>query len=288
MKTNLRSLACLAAAVLTLPVPAWSQGVTTTTTTFQQGTGGYSGATDRQINMTAGTPSPTRASVDGSNNGDTTESQYFISFGSIFGGSAGQIPLGATILDTSLRVVTGTSTNDNSNSGYFLISGMRTAFSSGTSITQFGTGTGALGANGPTYANGNATIGYGSLRGPALGTAYTVPLGPGLVQQWADGTLANNGIVVQAQTTDAWVLGGIANATVASRPQLAVTYTTQPTTTASLKQGVGGYQGLTAVTMNGVTGATLDATAASSIAVDGPTGGTPPGDAGSPDVVGFL
>jgi autotransporter-associated beta strand protein len=288
MKMLLSSLVSLVAVVTSVAATGQAQVVSTTTTTFQQGTGGYSGATDRQINMTAGTPSPTRASVDGSNNGDTTESQYFISFGSIFGGSAGQIPLGATILDTSLRVVTGTSTNDNSNSGYFLFSGMRTAFSSGTSITQFGTGTGALGANGPTYANGNATIGYGSLRGPALGTAYTVPLGPGLVQQWADGTLANNGIAVQAQTTDAWVLLGNGNATVASRPQLSVTYTTEPTTTASLKQGVGGYGGLTAVTMNGFTGATIDATASSTIGMDGPTNGTPPGDAGSPDLLGFL
>ena len=287
MKTNLRSLACLAAAVLTLPVPAWSQGVTTTTTTFQQGTGGYSGASDRLINMTGGTSSRSTAAVDGSNNGDLTESQYFLTFGSMFGASAGQIPTGATILDASLTVRTGGSTNDNSG-GYFLFSGMRVAYTSSTSLLQFGSGTAAPGLNGPTYANGNTTIGLGSLRAPALSTSYTLPLGPSLVQQWADGTLANNGIVAQAQTTDAWVLVGIANATVANRPQLAVTYTTQPTTTASLKQGVGGYQGLTAVTMNGVTGATLDATAASSIAVDGPTGGTPPGDAGSPDVVGFL
>ena len=287
MKTNLRSLACLAAAVLTLPVPAWSQGVTTTTTTFQQGTGGYSGASDRLINMTGGTSSRSTSAVDGSNSGDLTESQYFLTFGSMFGAGAGQIPSGATILDASLTVRTGASTNDNSG-GYFLFSGMRVAYTSSTSLLQFGSGTAAPGLNGPTYANGNATIGFGSLRSPALNTAYAVPLGPGLVQQWADGTLANNGIVAQAQTTDAWVLAGVANATVANRPQLAVTYTAQPTTTASLKQGVGGYQGLTAVTMNGVTGATLDATAASSIAVDGPTGGTPPGDAGSPDVVGFL
>ena len=285
-------LAVISAALILLgpglSTAARAQAVTTSSVTFQQGTGGYSGASDRLINMTGGTSSRSTAAVDGSNNGDLTESQYFLTFGSIFGATAGQIPAGATILDASLTVRTGTSSNDNSNSGYFLFSGMRVSYTSGTSLLQFGSGTAAAGLNGPTYANGNATIGYGSVRGPALNTAYTVPLGPGLVQQWADGTLANNGIVAQAQTTDAWVLGGIANATVANRPQLSVTYTTQPTTTASLKQGVGGYQGLTAVTMNGVTGATLDATAASSIAVDGPTGGTPPGDASSPDVVGFL
>jgi len=284
-------LAVISAALILLgpglSTAARAQAVTTSSVTFQQGTGGYSGASDRLINMTGGTSSRSTAAVDGSSSGDLTESQYFLTFGSIFGATAGQIPAGATILDASLTVRTGASSNDNS-SGYFLFSGMRVAYTSGTSLLQFGSGTAAAGLNGPTYANGNATIGYGSLRGPALNTAYTLPLGPGLVQQWADGTLANNGIVTQAQTTDAWVLAGIANATVANRPQLSVTYTTQPTTTASLKQGVGGYQGLTAVTMNGVTGATLDATAASSIAVDGPTGGTPPGDAGSPDIVGFL
>ena len=205
----------------------------------------------------------------------------------MFGSGAGQIPAGATILDASLTVRTGASTNDKSD-GNFLFSGMRVPYTSGTSLVQFGSGTAAPGLNGPTYANGNATIGFGSLRAPALSTSYTLPLGPSLVQQWADGTLANNGFVAQAQTTDAWVLIGVANATVANRPQLAVTYTTQPTTTASLKQGVGGYQGLTAVTMNGVSGLTTNATAASTIALDGPTGNTPPGDAGSPDLLGFL
>jgi autotransporter-associated beta strand protein len=286
MKRSRRTVAFFGVLAL-LPVVALAQAVTTSTASFQQGTAGYSGASDRLINMTGGTSARTTAAVDGSSSGDLTESQYFLTFGSIFGGGAGQIPAGATILDATLRVTTGGGGNDGS-SGYFLMSGMRVPYTTGTSLVQFGSGTAAPGLNGPTYANGNATIGYGSLRAPAQSTAYTIPLGPGLVQQWADGTLANNGIVVQAQTTDAWVLGGIANGTVASRPQLAVTYTTQPTTTASLKQGVGGYQGLTAVTMNGVTGVTLDATAAASIAVDGPTGGTPPGDAGSPDLLGFL
>ena len=140
--------------------------MTTSSVTFQQGTGGYSGASDRLINMTGGTSSRSTAAVDGSNNGDLTESQYFLTFGSIFGASAGQIPAGATILDASLTVRTGTSSNDNS-SGYFLFSGMRVSYTSGTSLLQFGSGTAAAGLNGPTYANGNATIGYGSVRGPA-------------------------------------------------------------------------------------------------------------------------
>ena len=258
-----------------------------TTVTFQQGTSGYTGGVDRRIGLTTAAATPTTAAVDGSNAGDTTESQYFIRFNSIFGTGIGQIPAGATILDASLTVKTGSVTNDNSG-GYFLFSGMRSDFSTVSAITQLGNGTGAPGSNGPTYANSGATIGVGSLRVPALSTSYTVPIAPGLVQQWADGTLTNNGIVVQAYTTDAWVLTANGNTAVTDRPRLSVTYTTQPTTIASLKQSVAGYTGMTAVTMHGVTGTTTNATSAASMVVDGPTGGTPPGDTGSPDLFGLL
>lgn len=275
--------------VALLPGPGLGQ----TTVTFQQGTSGYAGGTDRRITLTTGTATPTSASIDGQDTaanagaGDNAESQYFIKFDSIFGSGAGQIPLGATILSSSLRVTTGSVANDNSG-GFFLLSGMRSDFSTRTAITQLGTGTGTAGTNGPTYANNGATIGYGSLRAPALSTSYTIPLGPGLVQQWADGTLANNGLVIQAYTTDAWGMLANGNTTIANRPQLSVTYTTQPTTIASLKQNVAGYSGMTAVIMNGVTGATTNQTAAAGMALDGPTGGTAPGDAGSPDQFGLL
>ena len=63
MKMLLSSLVSLVAVVTSVAATGQAQVVSTTTTTFQQGTGGYSGATDRQINMTAGTPSPTRAPV---------------------------------------------------------------------------------------------------------------------------------------------------------------------------------------------------------------------------------
>ena len=141
-------LAVISAALILLgpglSTAARAQAVTTSSVTFQQGTGGYSGASDRLINMTGGTSSRSTAAVDGSNNGDLTESQYFLTFGSIFGTNAGQIPAGATILDASLTVRTGTSSNDNS-SGYFLFSGMRVSYTSGTSLLQFGSGTAAAG-----------------------------------------------------------------------------------------------------------------------------------------------
>lgn len=279
--------ACFVATLL----PADGRGQTPVT--FQQGTSGYAGSTDRRITLTAGTATPNSATIDGQDTaanagtGDNAETQYFIKFDSIFGSGAGQIPLGATILSSSLRFTTGSVTNDNS-TGYFLISGMRSDFSTRTAITQLGTGTGTAGTNGPTYANSGATIGYGSLRAPALSTAYTIPLGPGLLQQWADGALTNNGLVIQAYTTDTWGMLANGNTTTASRPQLSVTYTTQPTTIASLKQNVAGYAGMTAVIMNGVTGLTTNTTAAAGMALDGPTSATPPGDAGSPDQFGLL
>ncbi|MFZ4637850.1 MAG: hypothetical protein ACOYMC_10620, partial [Pirellulales bacterium] len=66
-------LAVISAALILLgpglSTAARAQAVTTSSVTFQQGTGGYAGASDRLINMTGGTSSRSTAAVDGSNSG---------------------------------------------------------------------------------------------------------------------------------------------------------------------------------------------------------------------------
>jgi len=89
--------ACLSAAVLALPVPAWSQ---TVTTTFQQGTGGYTGGSDRTISTGNATANGTTGTMD-MNDGTSGEFQYFLLFDSIVGSGSSQIPSGATILDAA-------------------------------------------------------------------------------------------------------------------------------------------------------------------------------------------
>ncbi|MFM1903250.1 MAG: hypothetical protein RLZZ440_1150 [Planctomycetota bacterium] len=260
--------------------------VTTSVATFQQGTADYAAGSDARLTVSANLTGLSTAGIDGSSSGDGTESQYFLTFGSLFGSEPGQIPAGATILDAAVNVVTPNGSNDGSG-GYFLISGLTGAYGSAASLADLGNTTGAPGTNGPTYANGGATLGAGSVRAPARNTPVTVSLAPGLVQSWADGELTNNGIVFQAQTTDAWIIAANANATVANRPQLSVTYTTEPTTIASVKPGVAGYGSMAAITLHGVTGATSDVTAASTVALDGPDGGVPPGGS-SPDLLGLI
>ena len=263
-----------------------------TTVTFQQGaalTGAstiYSGITEASIGNSSATSTVTTVGIDGVSSGDGTERQYFLKFDSMFGSDVGLIPAGATILDAQLTLRTTGNSNSQSN-GYFVIGGMKVPFSSAATLNDLGTGNGAIMTNGPTYANGLATLPVAGYRAPAQNAYYSAFVAP-FVQQWSDGTLTNNGMVVQANTTDAWQVFGSADATVAYRPKLAVTYTTTPTTTTSLKPGVSGYAGFSGITLHGVANATLDATAGTTITLDGPTGGTPPGDAGSPELLALL
>lgn len=283
------STACFGLAALLWTVPGAAQ---VTRVEFQQGaplTGDpavYFGATDSSMRHNSAAFNTIGQYIDGVNNGNNDEQQYFVQFDQIFGIAAGQIPLGATILDAQLTLTTGTATNNQSN-GRFVVAGMTVPFTSATTLGDLGTTSAALATNGPTYANGNATLPVGGYVGPQQGSVVSAFVAP-VVQRWSTGVLANNGLVVQAHTTDAWWNYGIADATIGFRPKLSVSYITEPTDTASIVPGVNGYGGMTMVSMDGVSGATIDQTDAGSLFVDGATGGTPPGDSGSPDVLALV
>ncbi len=264
----------------------------TSTVEFQQGaalTGDsnlYSGAVDGSMSYNSASFNTIGQYIDGVNNGNNDEKQYFIQFDQIFGDTTGLIPAGATVLDAQLTLTTGTASN-NQSGGRFIVAGMTVPFTTATTLGDLGTTNGALTTNGPIYANGNATLPVGGYKGPQQGSVVSAFVAP-LVQGWADGSLPNYGMVVQAHTTDAWWAYGIADATTEFHPKLTVNYTTAPTDTASLVPGKNGYGGLTMISMDGVSGVTTDQTTTANFYLDGATGGTPPGDAGSADVLAMV
>lgn len=116
--------------VLMLLPANWALAVSTTTVSFQNGLSGYSGTFDRYI---AQTPD---SGIDGSALPDVTlignSQQGLIRFDNIFGGGAGQIPLGARILDASLQLSTigGADANLDGTNGPYTVAGLTSAFDS--------------------------------------------------------------------------------------------------------------------------------------------------------------
>ena len=279
--------------LVTALASSWSAfAVDPVTVEFQQG-GTLSGTTtpylsgvDRTIGVTSATASPASSNIDGVSGGNNDERQYFVQFNQIFGGTAGLVPLGATILDAQLTLRT-TGTSNSQSNGRFVVAGMQVPFTSVATLSELGTATAAIATNGPVYANGRATLPVGGYREPGQNAFYSAFVAP-VVQGWSSGSLANNGLVVQAHTTDAWQVFGNGDTTLAFRPKLSVTYTTAPTTTSSLVPGVNGYSGMTIVQMHGLTNISLDVTNTTSFGIDGPTAGVAPGDVASPDLIAML
>ncbi|NBV45069.1 MAG: DNRLRE domain-containing protein [Planctomycetia bacterium] len=286
---RIATAAATAVTVARSPVPAAGQlVVTTSTATFQQGVGGYTGATNRVLTSAAASAG-TSASIDMA--GGDLESQYFLKFDSLFGGSA--VPVGATILDARLKVTTTGASNAQS-AGNFSVSGLTAAFTGGTNLqTAFpgvvagGTATATAQTLGPLYSNGYSTLPSGAVKAPALNSAQTFDV-TAVAERWAAGTLANNGLAIQSHTTDGWNINTITGATAANRPQLSIAYTTAPTTTAAVKSGMTVVT-LQAPSINGTqTNTVADRSNAPTVAVDGPTGNAPPGDGSSPDLLALV
>lgn len=259
---------------------------------FQQGstlsgtTTPYLSGVDRTIGVSTATAAPASSNIDGVDAGNADERQYFVSFDQIFGNDLGLVPFGATILDAQLTLRTTGASNAQSN-GRFVVAGMQVPFTGVVNLSGLGTAQGTIATNGPTYANGKATLPVGGYRAPAQNAFYSAFVAP-IVQGWSSGTLTNHGLTVQAHTTDAWQVFGNGDTTVNYRPKLSVTYTTAPTTTSSLVPGVNGYSGMQIVQMHGLTNISLDVTNTTSFGIDGPTGGVAPGDAASPDLIAMI
>src|SRR3954462_13214220 len=120
----------IAAIVLAFVPASWALAITSTTTSYQNGdANAYAGTVDMRISMTtsrdgtSGASPTTQLLIDGyraddpnttTTNEFSPDEQGFVRFDNIFGNNAGQIPLGATILDATIRLRTGNASTSNS------------------------------------------------------------------------------------------------------------------------------------------------------------------------------
>jgi hypothetical protein len=231
---------------LTLLLPV-SSVMAQTTVTFQNGFNGYTGTLDKIItatgqNQVVGSTVPSYF-LDGQNGAaNLDDAQALFHFDSMFGNGPGQVPMGATIIDAKLKLTTASFSSSAGTTGFWKAAGLLSPFDQNTEYATY------AGARGAWWQDGHATKPVGS-GGPDAAVDQTTSFDvTTLAQQWADGSLANNGVVVQAgfngQTTDGWQFYTTGYFESRLRPALEVTYTTNPNAVVSeFVQGVNGYAG---------------------------------------------
>lgn len=296
--------------VLAILPASWALGLTTTVS-FQNGINGYTGTFDRYINDGTGEGAPANTIEAEANGADvqnytlngsfagsgspptrqvaTPDAQGLYRFDNIFGNGAGQIPSGAFILNAQMTLYTaggntssavGQSTINGYNgtsdavitgaSNPYGVSALTTPFDASTSYyTSYPNSL----ARGPYYTENSGEYAQRPLGGfptAAVGQAVSANITP-IVQQWSSGTLANNGVAVQAGfpgQSDDWTIHTTGFATPEARPKLSVTYTTDPITLTSFQPGVGSYDASN-VTMARVVG--TSPTISTPVTTDGST-----------------
>jgi hypothetical protein len=261
------AVACAAASAFVPSAGAY----TTATKSFQQNVGGYTGEFTRQFtssfdtNANAGNgvaASGTQLFVDGYGAG-SPDQQVFLQFNNLFGANA--IPSGAFIIDATLTLTTGTSSNSQSG-GPFGVGAVLvpwTATSTYNSLKPAGSPEDGLDVyrnaitrsvasyDHPTILYGGTNALESAATSATKGTSvyrYTANVAP-LVQAWSSGARPNYGFTIHAGnpsgTTDGWQIKTGTHGTAADRPLLNITYTTAPVSTARFQQGANGYTGTT-------------------------------------------
>ncbi len=178
---------------------------------FQQGLGGYAGASDTMIvSGTADTAYPLESSL----NVDTLSSlggvsQVLLRFDSILGEAADQIPAGASVSSATLRL----NSLDTGNGGHF--HAMLQSWSDTSTWNSLTNGVTADGVEAMSVAD--ASVGTNSIGYVDLNVT-------GTVQSWVNGTMANNGWAVLPNGTDGWHIASAEYGTTAYRPELIVTF----------------------------------------------------------------
>ncbi|MGC4031192.1 MAG: DNRLRE domain-containing protein [Tepidisphaeraceae bacterium] len=245
--------------IATLALSAAAPALAATgTVTFQNGVNGYTGTVNELIStatadtVIAGTNILALDGLDSATPANSPDAQGLIRFDSIFGATASQIPAGATVLSATLTLTTHNGSNSQSGGPYGVATLLRPFDPATTTYNNFVTDTTApVGTPvnvGPSYLSGTATRAIAGIGAQAINTTVSVNVTQA-VRDWAAGTTPNYGFAVQAGTggnsTDGWTVRSATHATVASRPQLSVTYTTDPVSVTHLQQGVNGYSGTT-------------------------------------------
>src|SRR4051812_17737153 len=165
------SLTSLLVALVLAP-NAWS--LTTTSVSFQQGANGYTDGQDMRISVTGGTRDGTNGNtvtnylIDGYAPDDLTTGAYdpspdeeeLIRFANIFGSNAGQIPLGATIIDAQMTYKTFDTGTTPPSGGPWGVAALNQPFTTATRYADFPSPAGAT-LNSPTL-NGPLPPGRGA------------------------------------------------------------------------------------------------------------------------------
>src|SRR5690349_15499631 len=147
--------------------------------------------------------------------------------------------MGAKILDASLQLSTigGLSTSTDGTNGPFGVAGLTNSFDSTTTYASYPAGHGAW------FEDNQSTRPIGEYGRLDVGETQKADIRT-IVQQWSDGTLANNGLVVNAGVpagADTWRILTTSNPSIGSRPKLSVTYTTDNIAVNSFQLGTNSY-----------------------------------------------
>lgn len=218
--------------------------VATSNVSFQNGVGGYAGAVDRLITA-SGSGNLTGANVNTSNGtssyfidggtttvNDTGANHALLRFDNIIG--AGAIPAGAIIWNATLDVKTTGTSNSQTNNAINVYPPTTAFDATATWANPFG-GDGTIGDVGPIAGSFDGMTTVNSAASARVDKA---------VQAWVNGG-ANNGFAIRSDLgVDGWSINTTGAATVADRPKLSVTYTTDPNARLlTYQRGVNGYAG---------------------------------------------
>jgi hypothetical protein len=197
--------------------------VPTTTLVFQEGSNGYTGQFQLQISDEGTTRLGSAVEVYGVDGG-LPDVNDLMRFDNIIGNATGQIPPNAKILDASLTVTVGGSTNDTS-PGPFLVDRLTVPVDATTTHDGISNGSSDGPLQGARRGSARTPVaGFPRLALNAVGSANVT----NIVREWTSG-IPNYGFsIYDGGTSDALSYGTVGNKTVSKRPKLTVTYTTVP------------------------------------------------------------
>jgi hypothetical protein len=205
--------------------------VATTTVSFQEGMGGYTGQFGLLVGEATNADTGEKRKelgtdeenffLDGpADSGSDTNSA--IRFDNIFGNGPGQIPPGAGVQDARLVITTSTVSNAQSG-GPFNVDRLIDAVNESTTYDTLDRGAGFEGLRGGT--NKLPVAGFGDLEAGAVTSANVTAL----VQSWAAGSPNHGFVLYSGGTTNGWGYNTVGNPNPEFRPKLEVTYTTNTT-----------------------------------------------------------
>ena len=229
-----------------------------TTVGFQNGIDGYDGTFDRRISSDPGNESNGAETaayfLDGSNNGNSPDTQGLLRFDDIFGNDDGQVPMGATILDARLTINTSVAGNAQTG-GPYGVAGVLEEVSEDTFYEDFIPNDDVdvdIISRGAWWQDGSATRPVAAFGFQLPGTQDTARVTP-IVQAWSSDAIDNLGFVIQAgrsdtttdqaNTSDGWSYRTTGYPFAVSRPKLEIDYTTEEVVVSSFQEGVDGYEG---------------------------------------------